>query len=197
MITFLRGQIVEKTPMAAIVDVGGVGYEVFIPLSTYEALPDDGQDVTILTRQIIREDAHHLYGFATEQAREIFDLLISISGIGPRLALAVLSGMSVEEFARAVRERNETALTVIPGIGKKTAGRVVLELAEKMGRVALGVPVGVAAHGVDSSDDERAITALMALGLNRPEAATRLARARAKLGTSGNIEELIKTALHL
>jgi Holliday junction DNA helicase RuvA len=197
MITFLRGQIVEKTPVAVIIDVGGVGYEVFIPLSTYEALPDDGREVMILTRQIIREDAHHLYGFVTEQAREIFDLLISISGIGPRLALAVLSGMSVEEFARAVRERNETALTVIPGIGKKTAGRVVLELAEKIGRVAVGTPAGVAVSGLDSSDDEQVITALLALGLNRPEAAIRLGRARARLGTSRNIEELIKTALHM
>ncbi len=196
MITFLRGQIIEKTPLAVVMDVGGVGYEVYIPLSTYEALPDDGQPVKILTRQIIREDAHHLYGFATEEAREIFDLLISISGIGPRLALAVLSGMSTEEFSRAVRERNETVLTIIPGIGKKTAARVVLELAEKMGRVALQAPVGAAKSGVETSSDEQVITALLALGLNRPEAAAKLARARVKLGSSGRVEELIKAALH-
>jgi len=197
MITFLRGQIVEKNPMAVVIDVGGVGYEVYIPLSTYEALPDDGAVVTILTRQVIREDAHHLYGFATEQARQVFDLLISISGIGPRLALAILSGMSAEEFARAVRERNETALTVIPGIGKKTAARVVLELAEKIGRVGVEFVAGGAAAGPVAGDDEQAVTALLALGLGRPEAAARLARARAKLGPSPNIEDLIKTALHM
>lgn len=196
MITFLRGHIVEKTPVTVVVDVGGVGYEVFIPLSTYEALPDDGRPVKIITRQIVREDAHHLYGFATEEAREIFDLLISISGIGPRLALAVLSGMSVGEFSRAVREHNETALTVIPGIGKKTAARMVLELAEKMGRVALPAPLGVAGSGPEAGGEEQAIIALLALGLNRPEAAAKLARARAKLGSSGNVEELIKAALH-
>ncbi len=194
MITFLRGDLVEKTPVAAIVDVGGVGYEVFIPLSTYEVLPRDGQPVKIYTRMIVREDAQQLYGFAAADEREIFDLLISISGVGPRLAVAVLSGMSVNAFKRAVGERNEAALTVIPGIGKKTAGRLVLELSEKMRRMGIEA-VALISGGQDTTEDEQAIEALIALGLNRAEAATRLAKSKLKLGASAEAEELIKAAL--
>jgi len=197
MITFLRGDLVEKTPVAAIVDVGGVGYEVYIPLSTYEALPDDGRPVRILTRMIVREDAQHLYGFTTEDERTIFDMLIGISGVGPRLALAVLSGMTVDDFVRAVRDRNEIALTVIPGIGKKTAGRMVLELAEKMKRLGLAAMAQQAESEPMSADDERSIAALISLGLNRAEAASKLAKAKAKMGPSAGIEELIKTALRI
>lgn len=197
MITSLRGQIIAKTPIGAVIDVGGVGYEVFIPLSTYEALPDDGQQVSILTRMVVREDAHQLYGFATVGEREIFDLLVSVSGVGPRLALAVLSGMSVDDFGRAVRDRNESVLTVIPGIGKKTAGRLVLELAEKMGRVTLQAAAGGDDYSPAARDDEQVIVALMSLGLNRPEAALKLARSKSKLGASAGVEELIKTALRL
>jgi len=197
MITSLRGQIIAKTPVGAVIDVGGVGYEVFIPLSTYEALPDNGQQVSILTRMVVREDAHQLYGFATAEERKVFDLLISVSGVGPRLALAVLSGMSVDDFGCAVRDRNESALTVIPGIGKKTAGRLVLELAEKMGRVTLQAAAGGDDYSPAARDDEQVIIALMSLGVNRPEAALKLAKSKSKLGTSASVEELIKAALRL
>ena len=197
MITFLRGDLIEKTPVAAVVDVAGVGYEVFIPLSTYEALPDDGRPVRMLTRLVVREDAQQLYGFATDDEREIFDLLIAVSGVGPRLALAVLSSMSVEDFARAVRDRNDTALTVIPGIGKKTAARMVLELAEKMSRLGLQMAVKQEASGPPAEDDERVIVALISLGLNRVEAAAKLARCKIKLGTHADVEDLIKAALRM
>jgi len=197
MITFLRGELVEKTPVAAVVDVDGVGYEVYIPLSTYEALPDDGQPVRILTRMIVREDAQHLYGFTTEDERTIFDMLVGISGVGPRLALAVLSGMSVDDFIRAVHDRNEIALTVIPGIGKKTAGRMVLELAEKVKRLGLSAMARQTEGEHVSADDEQSITALISLGFNRSEAVSKLAKAKAKMGLSAGIEELIKTALRM
>ncbi len=197
MITSLRGNVIEKTPVGAVIDVGGVGYEVFIPLSTYEALPDNGQKVLILTRLVVREDAHQLYGFATAAEREIFDLLVSVSGIGPRLALTVLSGMSVEDFGRAVRERNEAALTVISGIGKKTAARLILELAEKMRGVALQVGMGKDGPGPAPHEDEQVIAALISLGLNRAEAVAKLAKSRSKLGASASVEELIKTTLRM
>ncbi len=196
MITYLRGEIVEKNPVAVVLDVGGIGYEVFIPLSTYEELPDDGQTVKLFTRQIIREDAHTLYGFSAEEAREMFDLLIGISGVGPRLAIAILSSMTMQEFSRAIRERNEIALTVVPGIGKKTAGRIVLELAEKVGRIMAGAET-TPPEKLPPETDDQAMQALMALGLNQLEATKKLSKARTKLGNDANVEHLIKEALHL
>ncbi len=197
MITYLRGEIIEKNPMAVVLDVGGVGYEVFIPLSTYQELPEDGQTVKLFTRQIIREDAHTLYGFVAEDAREMFDLLIGISGVGPRLAIAILSSMTMPEFSRAIKERNEMALTVVPGIGKKTAGRIVLELAEKIGRIMISAGETASDEPPVSETDDQAMHALLALGLNQQEATKKLSKARMKLGKDAHVEHLIKEALHL
>src|SRR3977135_2955986 len=134
MITFLDGKLVVALPTQAIIDVGGVGYEVFIPLSSYDKLPSAGQPIRILTHLAVREDAHVLYGFMTPAERDLFRLLVNnVSGIGPKLALAVLSGMSVNNFKAAVVNSDVTAISKISGLGKKTAERIILELQEKRG----------------------------------------------------------------
>src|SRR5207248_5158735 len=137
MITFLDGKLVSALPTQAIVNVGGVGYEVLIPLSSYDKLPAVGQPVHILTHLHVREDAHILYGFVTAPERDLFRLLVNhVSGIGPKLALAVLSGMSVNNFKTAVVNNDVASLSKISGLGKKTAERIVLELKDKVGVAA-------------------------------------------------------------
>src|SRR2546421_9896424 len=137
MITFLDGKLVNALPTQAIVDVGGVGYEVFIPLSSYDKLPSVGQAIHILTHLAVREDAHILYGFMSAPERDLFRLLVNhVSGIGPKLALAVLSGMSVTNFKAAVVNSDVTALLKISGVGRKNAERMVLELKDRVGVAA-------------------------------------------------------------
>src|SRR5438445_9988721 len=137
MITFLHGKLVTALPTQAIIDVAGIGYEVFIPLSSYDKLPSAGQPLQILTHLHVREDAHILYGFMTAAERDLFRLLVNnVSGIGPKLALAVLSGMSVERFKAAVVNADTTSLSKISRLGKKTAERIVLELKNKLGVAA-------------------------------------------------------------
>src|SRR5215469_13696968 len=134
MITFLDGKLVNALPTQAIIDVGGVGYEVFIPLSSYDKLPTAGQPIRILTHLAVREDAHVLYGFMTSAERDLFRLLVNnVSGIGPKLALAVLSGMSVTSFRGAVANGDIKTLSQISGVGRKTAERIVVELKDKIG----------------------------------------------------------------
>src|ERR1041385_3430843 len=146
MITFLDGKLVSALPTQATVDVGGVGYEVLIPLSSYDKLPAVGQSIHILTHLAVREDAHILYGFMTAPERDLFRLLVNnVSGIGPKLALAVLSGMSVERFKTAVVNSDIAAISKIGGLGKKTAERIVLELKDKLG-VAAAWEAASAAH---------------------------------------------------
>src|SRR3989442_7826895 len=137
MITFLDGKLVSALPTQATVDVNGVGYEVFIPLSSYDKLPTVGQPIRILTHLAVREDAHILYGFMTVPERDLFRLLVnSVSGIGPKLALAVLSGMSVSNFKTAVVNSDIAAISKISGLRKKTAERIALELIDKLGVAA-------------------------------------------------------------
>src|SRR6202011_1284147 len=137
MITFLDGKLVSALPTQATVDVNGVGYEIFIPLSSYEKLPAVGQPIHILTHLAVREDAHVLYGFMSAAERDLFRLLVNnVSGIGPKLALAVLSGMSVNNFKAAVVNSDVASLARISGLGKKTAERIVLELKDKVGIAA-------------------------------------------------------------
>src|SRR5438309_5387128 len=137
MITFLDGKLVSALPTQASIEVNGVGYEVFIPLSSYDKLPTIGQPIEILTHLHVREDAHVLYGFMSAAERDLFRLLVNhVSGIGPKLALAVLSGMSVSNFKSAVVNSDVTALAKISGLGKKTAERIVLELKDKLGVAA-------------------------------------------------------------
>ena len=132
MIAHLRGKLVQKAPARVIVDVNGVGYEVFIPLTTFTALPDAGSEVSIDVHTHVREDVIALYGFSTRRERSIFEKLMTISGIGPKLAVTILSGGSVEDLVSAIKRGDLARLTAIPGVGKKTAERIILELKDKL-----------------------------------------------------------------
>src|SRR5436305_2593792 len=172
MITFLDGKLVASLPTQATVDVNGVGYEVFIPLSSYDKLPAVGQPVHVLTHLHVREDAHILYGFMTTPERDLFRLLVNnVSGIGPKLALAVLSGMSVTNFKAAVVNSDVAALSKISGLGKKTAERIVLELKDKLG-VAAAWEAASAAQAPTPEEEQanEAVLALIALGYKQVDA---------------------------
>jgi len=187
MIGKLSGTLIEKQPPQVLVDCHGVGYEVDVPMSTFYNLPAVGAPVSLLTHFVVREDAQLLYGFGTASERNTFRQLIRISGVGPRTALGVLSGMSVEELARAVTEQSPGRLVKLPGIGKKTAERLLLELKGKLG-ADLGTPVagavGDAHHDIQQ--------ALMALGYNDREAALALKALPADIGVSEGIKQALK-----
>src|SRR5947208_7044290 len=196
MITFLDGKLVNALPTQAIVDVGGVGYEVFIPLSSYDKLPSAGQPIRILTHLAVREDAHVLYGFMTPAERDLFRLLVnSVSGIGPKLALAVLSGMSVNNFKAAVVNSDVAAISKISGLGKKTAERIVLELKDKLG-VAAAWEAASATHAptVEQEQANEAVLALIALGYKQVDAHKTVRELQQQAG-SQSAEELVKLAL--
>src|SRR5216117_1357846 len=196
MITFLDGKLTSALPTQAIVNVGGVGYEVLIPLSSYDKLPAAGQPVQILTHLHVREDAQVLYGFMTPAERDLFRLLVNnVSGIGPKLALAVLSGMSVANFKAAVVNSDVVALSKISGLGKKTAERIVLELKDKVG-VTAAWEAASAAHA-PTPEQERAneaVLALIALGYKQVEAHKAVHDLQQK-GEGKSAEELVKLAL--
>lgn len=190
MIGSVRGRIASKMPPQLMVDVGGLGYELEAPMSTFFHLPQVGEEVLLLTHLVVREDAHVLYAFATEGERRLFRSLIKVSGVGPKIALALLSGISVEAFARCVVNEDIAALTRVPGIGRKTAERLVVEMRDRLStpETASGSePVPASA-----SPETEAYGALLALGY-RPAEATRLLKA-AGPGTHST-EELIRRAL--
>jgi Holliday junction DNA helicase RuvA len=196
MITFLYGQLESALPTQAIIDVNGVGYEVFIPLSSYDKLPPVGQPIRILTHLAVREDAHVLYGFMTAAERDLFRLLVNnVSGIGPKLALAVLSGMSVTNFKAAVVNSDTAAISKISGLGKKTAERIVLELKDKLG-VAAAWEAATAAHAPTPEQEQanEAVLALIALGYKQVEA-HKIIRELQQRGEAKSVEELVKLAL--
>jgi Holliday junction DNA helicase RuvA len=196
MITFLDGKLVSALPTQATVDVSGVGYEVLIPLSSYDKLPAAGQSVRILTHLHVREDAHVLYGFMSAAERDLFRLLVNhVSGIGPKLALAVLSGMSVSNFKSAVVNSDVTALAKISGLGKKTAERIVLELKDKLG-VAAAWEAASAAHAPTPEEEEanEAVLALIALGYKQIDAHKSVREMQQK-GEANSAQELVKLAL--
>ena len=196
MITFLDGKLVNALPTQAIVDVGGVGYEIFIPLSSYDKLPTVGQPIRILTHLAIREDAHVLYGFMTTAERDLFRLLMNnVSGIGPKLALAVLSGMSVTNFKAAVVNSDVVAISRISGLGKKTAERIVLELKDKVG-VAAAWEVASATHAPTPEQEQanEAVLALIALGYKQVDAHKAVHDLQQK-GQGKSAEELVKLTL--
>ena len=197
MISFLRGKLVETLPTQATIDVNGVGYDVLIPLSSYDKLPQPGQEVKLLTHLVIREDAHMLYGFATGAERDLFRLLINnVSGIGPKTALNVLSGISVTAFRGAVANNDVKALAQISGVGKKTAERIVVELKDKIG--AAGAWEAASAQRALSEEDQKlsdAALALMALGFKQVEAHDSVRKAQATLGSQANVEELVRACL--
>src|SRR6202023_2161375 len=196
MITFLDGKLVAALPTQATVDVYGVGYEAFIPLSRYDKLPVVGQPIHILTHLNVREDAHVLYGFMTAAERDLFRLLVNnVSGIGPKLALAVLSGMSVTNFKTAVVNSDIGAISKISGLGKKTAERIMLELKDKLG-VAAAWEAASAMHA-PAPEQERAneaVLALIALGYKQIDA-HKAGRELQGRGEAKSAEDLLKLAL--
>ncbi|MBS0364698.1 MAG: Holliday junction branch migration protein RuvA [Proteobacteria bacterium] len=189
MIGSLRGRISAKAPPQLTLEVGGVGYEVEAPMSTFFHLPQVGAEVLLLTHLVVREDAQVLYGFATQEERHLFRSLIRVSGVGPKIALALLSGISVNAFAECVQREDAAALTRIPGVGRKTAERLLVEMRDRLGTPAAAAGTPAAAVG---SPEGEAYGALVALGY-RPAEATRLLKA-AGPGTHST-EELIRRAL--
>jgi Holliday junction DNA helicase RuvA len=189
MIGSLRGRIASKSPPQLTVEVGGLGYELEAPMSTFFHLPAVGEEVRLLTHLVVREDAHVLYAFATEEERRLFRSLIKVSGVGPKIALALLSGISVTGFAECVQREDITVLTRIPGVGRKTAERLIVEMRD---RLAAPPPGSAAAAAAGSSAESEAYGALVALGY-RPAEATRLLKAVSP-GTHST-EELIRRAL--
>lgn len=190
MIGSVHGRIEAKSPPQLTVAVGGVGYELEAPMSTFFLLPAVGQEVRLLTHLVVREDAHILYAFGTEGERRLFRSLIRVSGVGPKIALALLSGLSVEAFAQCVQNNDIAALTRVPGIGRKTAERLVVEMRDRLASPESGLDVAQAAAG--ATPEAEAFGALVALGY-RPAEATRLLKA-AGPGTHST-EELILRAL--
>lgn len=197
MISFLHGKLVDALPTQVTVDVHGVGYEVLIPLSSFDKLPAAGGDVRLLTHLVVREDAHVLYGFATAAERELFRMLINtVSGIGPKIALNVLSGMNPVAFRGAVATGDVKALSSISGVGRKTAERIVVELKDKIG-AAGAWEASSAARGLSAGDQRLndAVLALMALGFKQPEAHETIRAAQAMLGETATVEELVRAGL--
>jgi holliday junction DNA helicase RuvA len=197
MITFLHGKLVEALPTQVTVDVHGVGYEVLIPLSSFDRLPAPGGDVHLLTHLAVREDAHVLYGFMTSGERDLFRLLIhTVSGIGPKIALNILSGMNATAFRGAVAHGDVKALSQISGVGRKTAERIVVELKDKIG--AAGAWEAASAERGLSADERRlndAMLALTALGFKPAEAHEAVRGAAALLGPRATVEDLVRACL--
>ncbi|MDP7293075.1 MAG: Holliday junction branch migration protein RuvA [Verrucomicrobiota bacterium] len=195
MITFLKGKLTDALPTQVVIDVNGIGYEVLIPLSSFEKLPELGQAVTLRTQLVVREDSQTLYGFATDAERELFRLIQGVSGIGPRLALNVLSGMDVRSFKGAIAAGDVKRLSSINGVGKKTAERMVLELKDKLGPAtgaAAALDQAAAPHDKTIADT---VSALEALGTKPGEAQKAAEAARAMLGPRASVEELVRAAL--
>jgi Holliday junction DNA helicase RuvA len=197
MIHHLEGTLLEGTPTHVVIDVNGVGYEVLIPLSSFDKLPQPGGRLKLLTHLAIREDAHVLYGFVTAAERDLFRLLIhNVSGIGPKIALNVLSGISIAAFRGAVAANDVRALSQVSGVGKKTAERIVVELRDKLGQSAVWEAASAARTA--SPQEQKfndALLALMALGYKQPEAAEMVKGAAAVLGETATTDQLVRASL--
>ncbi len=195
MIGRLRGELISKNPPSLLLDVNGVGYDVESPMSTFYDLPALGKQVVLFTHLAIRDDAHVLYGFASESERVLFRALLKVSGVGAKMALAILSGMSADEFASCVQLEDTAALVRLPGIGKKTAERLIVEMRDRLSKLDLA-PSGAASAGrsqtVEHSPVADAVGALIALGY-KPNNASRMVRAIESEGLSS--EEIIRASL--
>ena len=193
MIGRLKGTLLEKRPPQLLIDVNGVGYDVEAPMSTFYVLPELGAPLTLLTHMVVREDAQLLFGFASESERGLFRALIRVNGVGAKVALGILSGISVDDFALSVNAGDVTSLTRIPGIGKKTAERLLVEMRDKLDDLKLGgfaASVGGEAIAESASPAAQAAEALEALGY-KPADAARMAKS-----TSGDsVEAIIRSAL--
>ena len=194
MIALLRGTLVEKHPNQVILDVGGVGYDVIVPISTFSKLPADGNETRLRIHTHVREDAFLLYGFLTLDEKNLFEKLISVSGIGPGLAIKVLSGMDAVDLLTAIRRNEVERLVRIPGVGKKTAERMILELRDKL-PAPVGEDAAPAAPSL-SALDEDVLSGLLNLGCARPAAEAAIRKARAA-GAPEAFEPLFRKALEL
>ena len=194
MIGFLRGRVDQKQAPHVVLDVNGVGYDVETPMSSFFNVPAVGEQVQLRTHLVVREDAHILYGFISEQERALFRNLIKVNGVGPKVALGILSGMSADDFCAAVRDNNVTVLVRLPGIGKKTAERLIIDMRDRLPEQNSAGSSGVSSNHftADISPQEEAISALVALGY-KPQDADK--RVRAVADDSANSEQLIRAAL--
>ncbi len=196
MIAYLEGKLVEKSPTLLILEVNGVGYSVNIPVSTFSNLGETGDVVKILTYQHVREDELKLYGFSTKPEKELFELLISVNGVGPRLALSILSCVSVNQFQKSVVQEDLDVLTTIAGVGKKKAQRLIVELKEKLSKVDLGERKELKdKEAAVAPAHEEAVMALVSLGYTKPDARKALERVTKEEKEALPVEELIKRAL--
>jgi Holliday junction DNA helicase RuvA len=198
MIAHLRGTVLEKHPNLVIVEASGVGYEVHIPVSTFTRLPDVGGETKLRVHMVVREDAMLLYGFFTPEEKLIFEKLITVSGIGPKVALTALSGIALPELVQAIRTGDLVQLTRIPGVGKKTAERMVVELRDKLDVAIAGsaIPVSLDKGPLLTDLEVDLISALVNLGSQRPAAETAVRKARATV-TGDDFEKLFRKAMEL
>jgi Holliday junction DNA helicase RuvA len=192
MITFLEGTLVEKSPARLIVRVGGVGYEVFIPLSSFDRLPAENHDCRILIYEYIREDQHSLFGFTSEPERKMFILLMNVNGIGPRLAMSALSSLSLSDLNKAIVAGDVGRLTTIAGIGKKIAERMVIELRDKLASPEMAAGAGSGKQNIKTND---AILALVSLGYKQNEAAKMVAATISGGDENVSVAEIVRRAL--
>jgi Holliday junction DNA helicase RuvA len=196
MIGYLRGTILEKRPNRVVVEAGGVGYDVTVPISTYSALPAVGSQVQLRIHTHLREDALSLYGFLSQEEKSLFERLIEVSGIGPRLAVTVLSGLPTADLIASIRHGQVEQLVRIPGVGKKTAERIVLELRDKLDILGVGPPAAALPPGAFSALDRDVLSALTNLGCTRVAAEAALRKAK-EAGAPDEFEPLFRRALEL
>jgi len=192
----LEGKLVEKNPLNIVIDVRGIGFQVQVPLSTFSSLGPLGSEVRILTHFIVREDAHLLFGFMIEDERELFRQLLSVTGVGPKVAMTALSGMPLDELKQAIAEGSIPILSSISGIGRKTAERIILELKERMVLDRRTVPLKAGGKPSEGKKAEDAVGALVSLGYTRPGAKKAVDRVMQDGGgASVTVEDLVRTAL--
>lgn len=204
MIARLEGVLREKTPQAVVIDVNGVGYEVFVPLSTFTELPEAGKTIALRIHTCVREDAIQLYGFASARERDLFELLLRTTGVGPRLAQGILSGMEPGRLLAALADGDVATLRRVPGLGQKKAERLVVELRERAAALRLVAGAGGAASSattaragaaLDGAAAEAALSALVNLGYAKPQAQKVIADARVEAGADAGVEALLRAAL--
>lgn len=198
MYEFLSGKIVRKDPTRLVLDVGGIGFELSIPLSTFHSLGKTGEEVKILTHFLVREDSHQFFGFKSDEERSLFRLLLSVTGIGPKMSLAILSGIGIPELRKAIIEGSIPTLTAVSGVGRKTAERLIVELREKILLLESGPESDVSSTGVsDEHLVEDSLQALISLGYKKPEArrAVQKVLAEKNKGTTLSLETLVRASL--
>ena len=192
MIAYIRGMLIEKEPTRAVIEAGGVGYELLVPLSTYEKLPRTGSEAKLLAYHCVREDDEILFGFATDDEKAMFAKLTSVSGVGPKIALAILSGSSVGELAMSIAGGDAKRLAAIKGVGKKTAEKICVELRDKVSEFAFS---GRGGEGAPSPIAKDAVAALRALGFNEETSAKMVSDVLARDVAADSVEKVIKAAL--